>query len=91
MAGPSDSGVVSRWGQFCLEDKGSREPAVTSTACLGLKSECWRPGSCCTFIWVEFQACAFGRHFFVSAFTISTLEGRDGREGLSLRRNQRAS
>lgn len=74
-----------------LEDKGIGEPAVTSKACLGLKSECWHPGSCYTFVWVEFQARAFWKHFFLSAFAMSTLKGRDGRQDLSLRRHQRAS
>lgn len=80
MAGRlSDTVMASCLGQFCPPRQGEL------WACGHIQGvpqteirECLSPGSCYTFVWVELEACAFWRHFFVSAFTISTLKERDG-------------
>lgn len=49
-------------------------------------------GSRYTFVWVEFEACAFWRQFSVSAFTMSTLQrGVEGRtvHGVGIRETPR--
>lgn len=74
-----------------LEDKESHEPAgIPSHAWKGIGQcfEFWQPLHLCLG-WAE--ACAFWRHFFVSAFTISSLKGRAGRGDSTRCGNQRDS
>lgn len=73
----------------CLPLKTSLQEGIPSQSGMGLDVlECWQPLYLCLG-WAE--ACAFWRHFFVSAFTISSLKGRAGRGAFARCGNRRDS
>lgn len=75
------TGVASCFGQLCLWIEIKRMGACRNFQVVPQTEiwECLSPGSCYTFVCVELEVCAFWKHVFVSAFTISTLQERDGR------------